>query len=141
MTQEDFLQDYGTLIIGSRVLGFGLEGQLPVLKIEHEEKPIEIIFHIDCRIDSNKPELNQLINQLEPLDQDVYYIGYFIAVNRNKILSTSFIDKGNLVLTFENKIELTFKLIDEWIEPLNVSVLENKKHIKGCMFLNDGTID
>jgi hypothetical protein len=140
MTQQVFLSIYEEIIVGSRVEGFRLAGQFPVLQLWNEKENYEIEFHIDCRITSNSQPLNNLVNQLARYDKEVYEIAYFFGINLTIIKSIAFTKEDNLKVLFSNDIELIFKLNDTWIEPLNISIMKNDKYLKGCRLLNDRTI-
>lgn len=141
MTKKEFLSDYEKLIVGAHVESFKNTQQFPVLELQNEKEDIIIELHIDCRISSNNSQLNDLVNQLSKYDEDTYEIGFFIGINRKYVNSIKFTYEGDLVLIFSNNIALTFKLIDEWVEPLNISVMKGNKYFKGCRLLNDGTIE
>lgn len=141
MTKDNFISKYGSLITNSWVIGFKFEGQFPLLEFKNEKENKNIIFHIDCKITSNNSELSQTVNKLKLFDKDSYEIAYFIAINRKEVTSIMFSKKGNLRVLFENNIQLDFNIIDDWIEPLSISVLENNEYKFGCDLFNDGTIE
>jgi len=141
MTKEEFLSDYGQLIVGTHVEGFRNALQFPVLELRNEKEDKLIEFHIDCHISSNSTQLNDLVNQFSKYDEDIYKIGFLIGINRKYVRSIDFSNKGDLIVMFSDNIELTFKLIEEEIEPLNISVMKGNNYLKGCRLLNDGTIE
>jgi hypothetical protein len=141
MTIEEFLSIFEPLITGAHVEGFRLALQFPVLELRNEAEDKLIEFHFDCRITSNNGTLNDLVDQFSKYDGDIYETAFFIAINRKSIISIDFSKDNNLKLQFSNDIELTFRLNDEWTEPLNISVMKDGKYLYGCRLLNDGTIE
>ena len=140
MTQKEFLSIYESVVINSYVEGFRLSGQFPVLELQNEKENKKIELHIDCRISSNNDQLNNLVHQFSDYDKDVFEIAYFIGINRKKVKCIRFSSDNNFHILFENSTEITFKINDQWSEPLNISISKNDKYLMGCRLFNDGTI-
>lgn len=140
MTKEEFLSFYEPILVGAHVEGFRLSGQFPVLEMCNTNENKKIEFHIDCRIFSNSKELNDLVNLFSNYNKEIYETAFFIGINLKSVLSIGFSNEGNLEILFSNGILLTFKIIDNWVEPLNISIMKEDKYLTGCRFYNDGTI-
>lgn len=117
---KEFLQKKLT---NSHLISYGIKKQFIELEFTNSNYE-EIMFFVDCKIMCDNNEIIKLIEPLKKGCIDTYDISYFTFVNL-KSISNCFFDKmDNLVVKFENNVQIIFDVNS--VEDSDISITFRK---------------
>ncbi|MBK8723269.1 MAG: hypothetical protein IPL95_13665 [Saprospiraceae bacterium] len=109
--------------IGASLESFGIKHQFLELTFSNS-KYEDILFNIDCKIDSNNSKFKDCIEKYKSFDKYVYIILFFLEANLKKIEDFSFDNSNCLYLIFENEYRIYFDLSNSDSD-LSISFIQN----------------